>query len=70
MRYSELSPAPKLTVRRPTAIAMFEHEGLLARMERHGWITPLPIEGAQTAFYLVEELEAASRRLKAEKLPV
>lgn len=69
MKYSQLSPAPKLTVRRPTAVAMFEHAGLLAQMETAGWIKPLPLNYG-TELFLVSELTAAAARLKTEKLPL
>lgn len=68
MKYSQLSPAPKLTVRRATAVAMFEHEGLVARMEKAEWIKPFPSGGV--TLYFVDELEAATKRLKTEKLPL
>lgn len=68
MKYSQLSPAPKLTVRRATAIAMFEHEGILERMEKHGWIATLR-EGP-ISLYFVSDLEAATKRMQVEKLPL
>jgi hypothetical protein len=68
MKYSELVPAKKLTVRKRTAVAMLEHEGLFERFIRHGWLRPCD-RGQQSELYAVSDLEAAVNRLKREQLP-
>jgi hypothetical protein len=40
MKYSEIVKAPKLVVRKQTAIAMLEHAGLFDWFIRHGWLRP------------------------------
>jgi len=69
MKYHDISPAPKLTVRRTTAVAMFEHGGILERLERAGWVRPID-KTAQIDLFSVSQLENATRRMEREPLPV
>jgi hypothetical protein len=68
MKYHELSNAPKLTVRRTTAVAMLEHAGVLDRMERAGWISPI-LKSNQYDLFSVEQLKGYVRRMEREELP-
>jgi hypothetical protein len=73
MRYHEISPVPKLLVRRSSAEASLEHAGILAKMEKAGWIRPVHVEGKpgknRYDFFSFSQLERAVRRMEREKLP-
>jgi hypothetical protein len=67
VKYSEIVKAPKLVVRKETAIAMLDHGGLFERLVRHGWLRPCDTE-QKPELFLVCDLEEATRRLKRERL--
>ena len=72
MKYSDLAPAPKLLVRRKTAAAMLEHNELLERFERAGWIKPriAAKSRGEADLFAVSDLEVAVNRLMKEHLPM
>jgi hypothetical protein len=59
MKYSEIVKAPKLVVRKQTAIAILDHAGLLERFIRHGWLRPCDTIH-QGDLFLVSDLEEAT----------
>lgn len=71
MKYHEISPAPKLTVRRTTVPAMLESADLLDRLETAGWLRPIvPAKGKGTTdLFRVSDIEAALERMKRQELP-
>ena len=68
MKYHQISPAPKLVVRRSTAVAMLEGADILERMESHGWVEPI-LRQRQMQMYSVRQLASAVRRMERETLP-
>lgn len=71
MKYSDLVPAPKVMVRRATAVAMLEHEAYLNRFIELGWVRPLPSvdSNQQCAMFTVDSLQKAVARLEREGWP-
>lgn len=71
MKYHEISPAPKLSVRRSTIPAMLESAGLLDKMEQAGWVRPIvkAEKNGGTDLFLVADIQAALNRLNREQLP-
>ena len=63
MKYSEIIKAPKLVVRKQTAIAMLDHAGLFERFIRHSWLSPCD-SIHQGHLFLVSDLEEATGPLK------
>lgn len=62
MKYGDLAPAPKLTVRRAGAIAMLEHAGYLERFIALGWVRSLPPVDCHTFTVTLHQKETANNR--------
>lgn len=69
MRYSEICPAPKITVRHRTAVSMLEDASALECLIEAGWLKPCRVAPGGMRLFSVDDIRAAVARAAKEGWP-